>query len=61
MVRDGAEALDYLFCEGQFAERDRDELPQVILLDLKLPKGLEDGTQMRLKGKGFTRDRKSVV
>jgi two-component system, response regulator len=43
VVRDGAEALDYLFCMGAYVERDPLDLPQVILLDLKLPKvdGLE--------------------
>lgn len=43
VVRDGAEALDYLFCTGTYADRDPFDLPQVILLDLKLPKvdGLE--------------------
>ena len=43
VVRDGAEALDFLFCTGAHAQRDPRELPQVILLDLKLPKvdGLE--------------------
>ena len=43
VVRDGAEALDYLFATGDYAERDLDDLPTVILLDLKLPKidGLE--------------------
>ena len=43
VVRDGAEALDYLFGTGAFADRDPLELPQVTLLDLKLPKvdGLE--------------------
>ncbi len=43
VARDGAEALDYLFCTGAFADRDPFDLPQVILLDLKLPKvdGLE--------------------
>ena len=43
VVRDGAEALDFLFCEGSFADRDPREMPQVTLLDLKLPKvdGLE--------------------
>ncbi len=43
VVRDGAEALDFLFCTGIYAERDPHDLPQTILLDLKLPKvdGLE--------------------
>jgi len=38
VVRDGAEALDFLFAQGAHAGRDRNELPQVVLLDLKLPK-----------------------
>lgn len=43
IVRDGAEALDFLFGTGAFAGRDPSQLPQVVLLDLKLPKidGLE--------------------
>lgn len=43
VVRDGAEALDYLFATGVHASRDPGALPGVILLDLKLPKvdGLE--------------------
>ena len=43
VVRDGAEALDFLFCTGTYAERDPREVPEMILLDLKLPKvdGLE--------------------
>lgn len=43
VVRDGVEALDYLFCRGAHASRDVREQPQVVLLDLKLPKldGLE--------------------
>ncbi len=43
VTRDGAEALDYMFAQGIYAERDINNLPEVILLDLKLPKidGLE--------------------
>jgi two-component system response regulator len=43
VVRDGAEALDWLFARGTHAGRDETVLPQVVLLDLKLPKvsGLE--------------------
>lgn len=44
VVRDGAEALDYLFCTGEYASASKlNKVPQVILLDLKLPKisGLE--------------------
>ena len=43
VVRDGQEALDYLTCKGAWAARDSCEQPQVVLLDLKLPKidGLE--------------------
>jgi two-component system response regulator len=43
VVRDGAEALDYLFATGEHAARDPADLPTVVLLDLNLPKidGLE--------------------
>lgn len=43
VARDGVEALDYLFGAGAHAGRDPDMMPQVVLLDLKLPKidGLE--------------------
>lgn len=43
VVRDGAEALDYLFATGRYAGRDASRLPSVMMVDLKLPKidGLE--------------------
>ncbi len=43
VARDGVEALDFLFRRGKYSDRDHEMLPQVILLDLKLPKlsGLE--------------------
>ena len=43
IVHDGAEALDFLFCTGSYADRDPGERIQVVLLDLNLPKvgGLE--------------------
>jgi two-component system response regulator len=49
VVRDGAEALDYLFVRGAHAERPPSDVVQVVLLDLKLPKvdGLEVLRQIR--------------
>lgn len=43
VVRDGADALDYLHGGGKFSARDTSQLPTVVLLDLKLPRvsGLE--------------------
>lgn len=43
-LKDGAEAIDYLFCQGQFAGRDPGARPQLVLLDLKLPR--VDGLQV---------------
>jgi CheY-like chemotaxis protein len=50
VARDGAEALEFIFCEGVHAGRQIEDGPKVILLDLKLPKvdGLE--VLQRLKG-----------
>jgi two-component system, response regulator len=61
VVRDGAEALDYLFCAGPYSERDPHDRPKVILLDLKLPKidGLE--VLQRIKDEPTTRTIPVVV
>jgi CheY-like chemotaxis protein len=52
VTRDGAEALDYLYCRGRFRDRPN-ENPAVLLLDLKLPKvdGLEVLQQIRSDAK----------
>jgi len=49
VARDGAEALDFLLGRGQYEGRDLNIMPQLILLDLKLPKvdGLEVLRQLR--------------
>jgi two-component system response regulator len=43
VARDGEEALDFLFCRGSFSDRQFEQPPRLVLLDLKLPKvaGLE--------------------
>jgi two-component system, response regulator len=38
IARDGAEALQFIFCEGEYSGRKIENAPKVILLDLKLPK-----------------------
>jgi CheY-like chemotaxis protein len=49
VVKDGAEALEYIFATGAYASRDINHHPRVILLDLKLPKvdGLEVLRQLK--------------
>jgi|SRR5579859_686413 len=55
VVRDGVEALDYLFGEGAHAGRDTSMVPQVILLDLKLPKLDGLGVLRRLRADARTK------
>ena len=59
VVRDGAEALDFLFCTGPYASRDANDCPKVILLDLKLPK--VDGLEVLRRVKADTRTRSIPV
>jgi two-component system response regulator len=55
VVRDGAEALEYLFCTGAYAHRRINEPPKVVLLDLKLPQ--VDGLEVLEQVKSDTRTR----
>ncbi len=53
IVRDGEEALDYLFCKEKYKNKNCDELPALILLDLNIPKisGLEVLKEIRVNEK----------
>lgn len=53
VARDGAEALDFIFCEGIHSGRSIEDTPKLILLDLKLPK--VDGLEVLERIKGDTR------
>src|SRR5437773_10841031 len=59
VVRDGQEALDYIFCTGPYAERDINEHPHVILLDTKLP--FIDGLEVLRRTKQDARTRTTPV
>lgn len=59
VVRDGAEALEFIFCTGAYASRNMNNTPKVILLDLKLPK--VDGLEVLRRVKGDPRTRKIPV
>jgi two-component system, response regulator len=49
-VKDGAEALDFLFCSGAYARRQPGEPPKLVLLDIKMPK--IDGIEVLRRVKG---------
>jgi two-component system, response regulator len=58
-VRDGEEALEFVFCTGAFTDRSFDHPPKLILLDLKLPK--VDGMQVLKQIKGDPRTKQIPV
>jgi CheY-like chemotaxis protein len=55
VVRDGVEALEYLFGEGEYSGRDVSRMPAVVLLDLKLPRLDGLGVLKRLREDARTR------
>jgi two-component system response regulator len=61
VVRDGVEAIEFLFGTGQYAARDISQTPTVILLDLKLPKLDGLGVLKRLRADDRTRNLPVVV
>ena len=59
VVRDGVEALEFLFCTGAYAHRGPDDGPKLILLDLKLPR--VDGREVLRQIKAHPRTRSIPV
>jgi two-component system, response regulator len=59
VVRDGEEAMAFIFCTGAFAQREGAPLPSLILLDLKLPK--IDGLDVLRRLKSEERTRRTPV
>ena len=59
VAKDGREALDYLFAEGAYADRRPERLPQVVLLDLKLP--MVDGLEVLKRMRADPRTRRLPV
>jgi two-component system response regulator len=58
-VKDGAEALDYMFCQGEYAGRDPARAPRLVLLDIKMPK--VDGIEVLRRLKSDERTRRAPV
>ena len=59
VARDGVEAMEFIFCEGPHAERNIEDGPKVILLDLKLPK--IDGIEVLRRVKSDPRTKRIPV
>lgn len=59
VVKDGAEALDYIFANGQYSQRNIKNSPKVVFLDLKLPK--VDGLEVLRKVKSDERTKKIPI